>query len=261
MAKKAELDFRVKEALRLTPTYTRLSLVALDSDFDFYSIQPGQFVQVRIDDCKETFLRRPISINNVDPEARELELLVRDAGDGTHWLCNLCEGKVLNLLLPLGNGFDYAASGARPLLVGGGVGVAPLLYLGKILKQQGVEPTFLLAAKTAADLLLVEEFKKVGNVRISTDDGSAGAPGLVTFNPALEENWTRIYVCGPKPMMVGIAKIAHERGVECEVSLENTMACGLGACLCCVEDTKEHGNVCVCTDGPVFNAQDLKWFD
>lgn len=266
MATKAELDFVVRECVQLTPSYSLLTLAynphgGLQGDvgFDFSIIRPGQFVQVRIDGCSNTFLRRPISISFVDVAAKEIQLLVRRAGEGTDWLCSRNKGDFVNVILPLGNGFFLEQAGRKPLLVGGGVGVAPLLYLGKVLNDAGITPTFLLAAKTAEDLLLTERFRQYGEVIISTDDGTAGAPGLVTSNPALERSWSHMYVCGPKPMMVALARLAGEKGVECEVSLENTMACGLGACLCCVEDTKEHGNVCVCTDGPVFNARDLKW--
>ncbi|MDE6529022.1 MAG: dihydroorotate dehydrogenase electron transfer subunit, partial [Muribaculaceae bacterium] len=118
---------------------------------------------------------------------------------------------------------------------------------------------FLLAAKSAKDLLEIDRFREFGNVVVSTDDGSEGSPGLVTANPVLDEKWDQYYCCGPMPMMKAIARIALDKGVACEVSLENTMACGLGACLCCVEDTAE-GHVCVCTQGPVFNVTALKWF-
>ena len=134
-----------------------------------------------------------------------------------------------------------------------------LLHLGKILNSSGIRPTFLLAAKTAKDLLETERFEEFGDVVISTDDGSAGTPGLVTQNPILNADWDMFYCCGPMPMMKAVARIAMDNGVPCEVSLENSMACGLGACLCCVEDTID-GHVCVCTQGPVFDVKTLKWF-
>ena len=269
---KIALDMTVADNRRLTSNY---SLLVLKADnirehetigelprFSFHDIMPGQFVQVKIDDSKSTFLRRPISVNFVNPDETELHLLVRRAGEGTKALCEIKPGESVNLLLPLGNGFSMPqhAHGFRPLLVGGGVGVAPLLYLGKRLADIGVEPSFLLAARSEADLLLLERFRQYGPVYISTDDGSAGVPGLVTANPALREKWSMIYCCGPMPMMKAVAGIARENDVPCEVSLENTMACGLGACLCCVEDTADHGNVCVCTEGPVFSTTRLKWF-
>lgn len=263
--RKIALDMTVVENRRLTSAYSLLILEADKpvEDFNFGDIKPGQFVQVRVDDSKTTFLRRPISVNFVEPDRCRLHLLVRRAGEGTKVLCEMKEREDLNLLLPLGNGFSLPASaeGFTPLLVGGGVGVAPLLYLGKQLADMGVRPSFLLAAKSDADLLLLERFREYGPVYISTDDGSLGVPGLVTANPALQQQWSMIYCCGPMPMMKAVARIARGNNVPCEVSLENTMACGLGACLCCVEDTADKGNVCVCTDGPVFPIERLRWFD
>ena len=146
-----------------------------------------------------------------------------------------------------------------PLLVGGGVGVAPLLYLGKVLKEKGLEPTFLLGARSAKDLLMLSEFEKYGRVLVTTEDGTMGEKGFVTNHSVLQqERFDMIQVCGPTPMMKAVARYANEKGIECEVSLENLMACGLGACLCCVEKTKE-GNLCVCKEGPVFNIKRLLW--
>ncbi len=144
------------------------------------------------------------------------------------------------------------------MLIGGGVGVAPLLYLGRKLKETGHCVEFLLGARSGADILEMEQFEEVGRVHISTEDGSLGEKGLVTQHSALNENIDNIYCCGPAPMMKAVAHIAKERNIECEVSLENMMACGLGACLCCVENTVK-GNVCVCTEGPVFNINLLNW--
>lgn len=221
---------------------------------------PGQFVEVRVDGSGTTFLRRPISINFVDYDKNELTLLVHVVGDGTAALSKLSVGDKVNCVLPLGNGFTLPEEkGSKILLVGGGVGVAPLLYLGKKIKDAGCEPVFLLGARTKADLLLLDEFQKIGEVNVTTEDGSLGEKGFVTNHSLLQkEKFSRIQVCGPKPMMVAVARYAKQVGVECEVSLENMMACGLGACLCCVEKTVE-GNLCVCKDGPVFNIEKLLW--
>ncbi len=270
--RKTALDMRVVSNNRLSPNYSLLILkadnITLPPDttsrepFSFHNILPGQFVQVLIENSPGTFLRRPISVNYVRPDDNELYLLIRRAGKGTEALCELKLNASINVILPLGNGFSIPEEDHsiqfRPLLVGGGVGVAPLLYLGKCLLDKGIKPSFLLAAKNEKDLLLLDKFRELGSVYISTDDGTAGVPGLVTANPALREQWSRIYCCGPMPMMKAVASIARQTGVPCEVSLENTMACGLGACLCCVEDTVE-GHVCVCTEGPVFTTDRLKW--
>jgi dihydroorotate dehydrogenase electron transfer subunit len=172
----------------------------------------------------------------------------------------LKSGESLNLILPLGNSFTIPSSNdTRVLLVGGGVGVAPLLYLGSILQKQGFEVNFLLGARSKADLLQLCEFEKYGNVYTTTEDGSHGEKGYVTQHSILEgSNFDLIYTCGPTPMMKAVAAYAANSNVECEVSLENTMACGIGACLCCVTDSTD-GHVCVCTEGPVFNITKLKW--
>lgn len=259
--KKFVADFNVIRNIRLSDMYSRLVLRMCDSAAGgaLNEVRPGQFVEVLIPEQKTTFLRRPISVNFVTPYDNEIHLLVRKAGNGTKFLCEVEEGQLLNLVLPLGNGFSLNPMPEHPLLVGGGVGVAPLLYLGKKLADNGIRPTFLLAAKTKNDLLEVDRFRQYGEVILSTDDGSAGHQGLVTENPALRDGeWDMVYCCGPMPMMKAVAAIAAARDIRCEVSLENTMACGLGACLCCVEDTVD-GNVCVCKDGPVFDVKRLKW--
>lgn len=237
--------------------YSRLTLAPADGS-TLPVILPGQFVQVAAN-TPGVFLRRPISINDVNYDQNTIDLLIRKAGKGTSTLVALKEGDKLNILLPLGNGFSLdVASGSRLLLIGGGVGVAPLLYLGRKLKEAGYKPEFLLGARSAADLLELDDFAAVGTVHVSTEDGSMGERGLVTRHSALEGNIDTIYCCGPAPMMKAVAAIARERAINCEVSLENMMACGLGACLCCVENTVK-GNVCVCTEGPVFNINLLNW--
>jgi dihydroorotate dehydrogenase electron transfer subunit len=149
--------------------------------------------------------------------------------------------------------------GKKVLLVGGGVGVAPLLYMGSELKKQGLQPTFLLGARSKNDLLELDLFKEIGDVCVTTEDGSLGEKGFVTNHSILNNVvFDLISCCGPKPMMMAVARYAKKADIECEVSLENMMACGLGACLCCVEKTVE-GNVCVCKEGPVFNINKLTW--
>jgi dihydroorotate dehydrogenase electron transfer subunit len=255
--KKYLSDWIVKENRSIHANYCLLKLI---SDETLPEILPGQFVQVRVDNSPTTFLRRPISIHFVDVENRELCLLIQLVGDGTRKLSELKPGEKLNIIYPLGNGFSIpGASNEKPLLIGGGVGVAPLLYLGAYLKAKGFRPAFLLGARSEKDLLQSEEFKKYGEVYITTEDGSRGERGFVTNHSLLQgEKAGFIYACGPKPMMLAVAKYAQQQAIPCEVSLENTMACGIGACLCCVEKTKK-GNVCVCTEGPVFNINHLTW--
>lgn len=251
------MDFRVAEVDSFGNGYSLLKLSPIGEEMPL--IMGGQFVNIQVNKSKNTFLRRPISVNFVDYEQQLLWLLVKDAGEGTHALCQAEVGETLNLLLPLGRGFSVPAQKEDSiLLIGGGVGTAPMLYWGKILKDNGYNPRFLLGGRKESDLLELDEFRQIGEVFVSTEDGSAGEQGFVTVHSVMQSKIDKMYCCGPAPMMKAIAKIAAQKECECEVSLENKMACGLGACLCCVEDSKE-GNVCVCTSGPVFNTKELKW--
>ena len=254
--KKFLIDFKIVKNERLSDSYSLFVLEPINGELP--EMQPGQFVQVEVPNSKSTYLRRPISINYVDYANNQLWLLVRKAGEGTSSLMKLAENDVVNLMLPLGNGFTIFP-GETMLLIGGGVGVAPLLYLGKKAKEAGANVKFLLGARTENDLLKLEQFEAVGDVFVSTENGGKGEKGFVTQHSVLNSgSFSRIACCGPMPMMKAVAKIAKDKSIECEVSLENVMACGLGACLCCVEDTVE-GNVCVCKEGPVFNIKRLKW--
>ena len=254
--KKYLLDLRVKSVDQIHERYV---LLKLTDDRPLPEMLPGQFIEVRVDGSPSTFLRRPISINFVDRVQNELWLLVATVGEGTRRLAELKAGDLLNCLLPLGNGFTPAKQGEKVLLIGGGVGVAPLLYMGAEMQQQGIEPVFLLGARTANDLLLINIFNRYGRVFVTTEDGSEGEKGFVTNHSILQqEQFDRISTCGPTPMMKAVARLAKEKGIVCEASLENLMACGLGACLCCVEKTTE-GNLCVCKDGPVFDVRRLLW--
>ena len=254
--KKQISDLKVVAVERVNEKYV---LLRLTDEQQLPEMLPGQFVEVRVDGSPTTFLRRPISVNFVDREKNELWLLVATIGDGTRRLGQLQAGDILNCVLPLGNGFTMPSEASKVLLVGGGVGVAPLLYFGKQLKDIGMEPTFLLGARSAKDLLLLDEFRKYGRVFVTTEDGTVGERGFVTQHSLLEkEKFDQISTCGPKPMMMAVARFAKEKGVFCEASLENLMACGLGACLCCVEKTTE-GNLCVCKEGPVFDVNRLMW--
>ena len=256
--KKYLLDLTVKAVERIHERYV---LIRLTDEKPLPEMLPGQFVEVRVDSSPSTFLRRPISIDYVDRQQNELWLLVATVGEGTRKLAELKAGDLLNCLLPLGNGFTPAKPNERVLLIGGGVGVAPLLYMGAEMHQKGIEPTFLLGARSVKDLLMLEIFKRYGRVYVTTEDGSEGEKGFVTNNSILqEERFDRISTCGPTPMMKAVARYARQAGVDCEASLENLMACGLGACLCCVEKTTD-GHLCVCKDGPVFNIKKLLWQD
>lgn len=256
--KKHIIDLQVVSVEALGERFVLLKCT--DPNAPLPPMMPGQFAQLRVDGSKETFLRRPISINFVDTKQNQIWFLVQLVGAGSRALGRLKEGDTLNALLPLGNGFSMPVSAEKKhLLVGGGVGTAPLLYLGAQMNLIGMRPTFLLGARTKDMLLQMEDFQRVGDVYVTTEDGSAGEKGFVTQHSILfKQHFDRISVCGPSPMMKAVAKFARANSVPCEVSLENMMACGLGACLCCVEKTVK-GNVCVCTEGPVFDINELTW--
>lgn len=255
--KKFILDLVVKENTKLNSNYV---LLKLTHPTDLPEMLPGQFAELRVDKSPSTFLRRPISINFVDRLKNEVWFLIQLVGDGTRCLAEAQKDDIINVVLPLGNTFSLPKSTTDEiLLIGGGVGTAPMLFLGEELKKKGYKPTFLLGARTKNDLLQLEEFNKYGTVYTTTEDGSHGEKGYVTQHSILAKiELSQIYTCGPKPMMMAVAKYAKQHNISCEVSLENTMACGIGACLCCVENTTE-GHVCVCKDGPIFNINKLRW--
>lgn len=254
--KKYILDLEVRTVERLSAKHV---LIKLTDTKPLPEMLPGQFVEVRVDDAPATFLRRPISINFVDRQQNELWLLVAMIGEGSRRLGRLQAGSTLNCVLPLGNTFTLPSSPTeKVLLVGGGVGMAPMLYMGVWMREMGCEPSFLLGGRTASDLLELDLFQKYGRVYVTTEDGTMGEQGFVTNHSVLEDTFDRICTCGPKPMMMAVARYASNHHIVCEASLENMMACGLGACLCCVEKTTE-GNQCVCKEGPVFDTRRLLW--
>ncbi len=248
-------DFRLVEK----QDYGRSVLLRLRAEKVLPEIQPGQFVQVRVDGSPSTYLRRPISIHDVDSKKNEITLLVQQIGEGTRHLAAVKVGEIINTVLPLGRGFSLPVKEEKCLLVGGGIGIAPLYHFAAVLNEKGIRPTLLLGGKTEKDLLRLADYQQLGETFVTTEDGSQGEKGFVTMHSIWQkQNFDRIYVCGPKPMMKAVAKLAAEKDIWCEVSLENLMACGLGACLCCVEDTVD-GHECVCKEGPVFNTRRLKW--
>lgn len=253
--KKYQLDMAVASTRRLASGFLHLVLAMPDGG-EVPQMEPGQFVELAVDRAP-VLLNRPISIfNRTD---RTVELLVSPVGTATKALCDYAEGDRLRVVGPLGHGFTTAfAAGSRVLLVGGGVGIAPLYYQLRKLLDAGVAAEVLFGMRTAPDAEICAMFEALAPLHVCTDDGSAGFHGLVTQHPVVKEGFGMMQVCGPKPMMRACARLAAELGIDAEVSLENHMACGLGACLCCVEDTVD-GNVCVCKNGPVFNTAQLKW--
>ena len=247
-------EFTIVERQQYGEMYFALTLQHPDT---MQNVMPGQFVEVEVPGVREVMLRRPISVHDVDQTANRLMLLIQIVGKGTRRLSELKVGDSLNLVYPLGHGFSVA--GSNPLLVGGGAGIAPLLHLSKCYNARGIRPTILLGGRTASLIPARQQFEPLGELLLATDDGSLGEHGMVTQHSRFDAAYDHICACGPTPMMRAVARHALEKNIDCELSLENMMACGIGACLCCVCDT-DGGHKCVCKNGPVFDARSLtKW--
>ncbi len=236
-------------------------LIRLSSSEPLPTLLPGQFVNIEVKDSSEIFLRRPFSVFDADYAQNTFSIIVKILGRGSKKLTEVSKGESLSIILPLGKGFTFPKSDDKILLVGGGSGVAPMLFLAKKsgLKKENVN--LLLGAKTIEDHVNVDDYAQYGNLYFTAEDGSIGEKGFVTQHSVFQnklKNYDKIYACGPDAMMKAIATEAKKANVFCEVSLENLMACGFGVCLCCIEPTV-NGNLCVCTEGPVFNINDLKW--
>ena len=214
--------------------------------------RPGQFVNVRLDGL---FLRRPISVCDMDEAAGRLTLVYKVVGEGTAQMRDMVPGQTLDLLTGLGNGYNLSVSGEHPLLLGGGVGVPPLYGLAKRLLAAGRQVTAVLGYNRASDIFLAEELHALGvTVRLLTADGSAGTCGLVT--DGMEGvNYTHLYTCGPEAMLHAVWQRCRTDG---QFSFEERMGCGFGACMGCTCRTK-YGHKRICKDGPVLRKEEIVW--
>ncbi|MDR1997156.1 MAG: dihydroorotate dehydrogenase electron transfer subunit [Candidatus Margulisbacteria bacterium] len=219
---------------------------------DTAGIAAGQFASISI---PGVYLRRPFSVHDADGAV--LSFLVKLAGKGTRALAGLRPADKISIIYPLGRGFQLSAKPA--VLVGGGAGMAPLLLLAKQLQNRGIRPTVVLGGRTGSDIVRLAEFARYAEIKITTEDGSLGVQGLVTGELKALSADTAVYACGPEPMLKALHGLAQIKKFSLQLSLEALMGCGLGACLCCVTDTRTDGRVCVCTEGPVFRAEDLPW--
>ncbi|HRY99123.1 MAG TPA: dihydroorotate dehydrogenase electron transfer subunit [Bacteroidales bacterium] len=254
--KKRVTDLRVVSNARINEKHFLLGIAAEGCG----EIVPGQFVEVLVRGSQDVFLRRPFSVCDTDPEAGIFYLLIKEVGPGSRLLGGLRPGETVNVMYPLGHGYTLPPSGPV-LMIGGGYGIAPMRLLGRRLKAHGITADTLIGGRSASDILLADAFTDFGQVFMATEDGSLGHQGLLTTHPAIQVNgnpYTRFYACGPMGMLKAVSEIASTVKVDCEVSLENTMACGFGVCLSCITGTTT-GNRCVCTDGPVFNSTELLW--
>lgn len=226
--------------------------------------KPGQFVHVRCVESYQPLLRRPFSIHTLS-DSQTFSVLYQVVGRGTELLSQRKPRQSLDVLGPLGRGFQIYPQDERAILVGGGIGVAPLLFLAQKLIKEKKQVLLLLGAKTKDSLLALSDFKSLGvEVTVATEDGSAGKKGMVSdlFEQALlitkKPLKTTVYACGPEEMLARITTISLIYDFPCQVCLEEMMACGVGVCLSCVVATKQ-GYRRVCAEGPVFDGEEIEW--
>jgi dihydroorotate dehydrogenase electron transfer subunit len=258
----------------VSPGYGKIRLSA---PREIVHAKPGQFVMVRVCGGIDPLLRRPFGIYDTGsfipeypnaPRQHYLEILYKVVGKGTEILFSLHHSDYVDILAPLGSGFNQGSPEEEKILIGGGFGLAPLYFLAKQLVLHSKVKVFI-GGKRKEDILCVTEFERLGiDTYVATDDGTLGAMGLVT--EVLEKHLAKgevkrsIYACGPGPMLKAVAEIAGRSGIGCQVSLEANMACGVGACLGCVTKGRNHTEEspdyrCVCKDGPVFDATEIMW--
>ena len=239
--------FKISLNEKLTDNVYKMVLVGDTSDITAC----GQFINIQLDGL---YLRRPISV--CDKDDTSVTIIYKVVGKGTEQMAKMTVGESLDVLTGLGNGYDLSVSGDKPVLLGGGVGVPPLYMLARLLKEQGKEVSVILGFNTASEVFYENEFKALGcNVIVTTVDGSYGVKGFVTN--AYPSDYTYFYTCGPEPMLKAIYKTATTSG---QMSFEERMGCGFGACMGCSCKTIA-GYKRICKDGPVMLKEEILWED
>lgn len=250
--------YSVIDQVAVSPGFYLLTLAAPEVA---RSALPGQFVLIRCGTRYDPFLRRPLSIHQVNRNQGKVSFLYQVRGVGTRWLAGQFQGDVISLLGPLGRGFTYSGKGKKGLLVGAGVGVAPLLFLAEELAALDWEVVILIGARTRQRILRAEVFERYGVVKTITEDGSIDRKG--TILELLDEElrmgeWEAVYACGPRPVLKEIQKASRKTGIQAQIALEERMACGVGACLGCVcEAADSLRYLRVCQEGPVFDSDEV----
>ncbi len=240
--------FRIKENESIAPSVFRMVLEGDTKDVT----KPGQFVNIQLDGF---YLRRPISV--CDLNGNELTIIYKVVGEGTKLMSEMAEGKKLDILTGLGNGYDTSLSGDRPLLLGGGVGVPPLYLLAKKLLKEGKQVTAVLGFNTKDEIFYENEFKKLGaKTLVTTADGSYSIKGFVT-DAMKDLSYSYFYTCGPEPMLKAVYKGSKSSG---QLSFERRMGCGFGACMGCSCKTIT-GYKRICKEGPVLIKEEILWED
>lgn len=255
-----QLKVKILANDRVSNSFYRMKLA---SGYLAKAAKPGQFVEVRCTAGVDPLLRRPLGVHRIIKGG--IEVLYEVVGKGTELLSEKRTGEELDIIGPLGNGFDLRCTNydvRTTILVAGGIGVAPLVSLAEELGDAHV----IIGARTKSHVLCESEFKRAGcTVAIATEDGSKGRKGLATdllkdfLRATSHELRTTIYACGPMGMLKAVARLAAAHGVRCQVSLEERMACGVGVCLGCPVKLRTGEYKMVCKDGPVFNAEDIEW--
>ena len=256
---------RIVAHKQLTPTYLKLTL---QTKYISSHAEPGQFVNIRVTEETDPLLRRPFSIHRKDPAKELIEVLYEVVGRGTALLSYAKIGDTLDVLGPLGTGFKIDKNKLIAVLVAGGMGIAPLYALAEeIIKSK--KAVYVFIGGRSMDCILCEsKLRELGcQVQVATEDGTAGKKGLITDHLEAflkndvkphDLNNIQIFTCGPHAMLATLATLVQEFKVECQASLEEKMACGIGACLGCAIETRS-GIKMVCKDGPVFNVGEIKW--
>ncbi len=241
--------FKIKENIKIADSVYRMVLCG-----DTEGIRPGQFVNIKLEGL---YLRRPISVCDV-PSDGTLVIIYKVVGKGTELMSGMTEGD-LDILTQLGNGYELTRSGDAPLLIGGGVGVPPMFMAAKDLSEAGKRVTVILGFNTKSEIFYENEFKALGaDVYVATADGSYGTKGFVTdVMKSLDTKFSYFYTCGPEPMLRAVAKATDFDG---EMSFEERMGCGFGACMGCSCKTLA-GNKRICKDGPVMRKEEIIWND
>jgi len=264
------LKVRILSKEEVAPNIFLIKLSALSVVQDSL---PGQFIHIKCSKDNYPLLRRPISIHRVDKEKGELYILFQVKGEGTNLLAQRAIGDDLDIMGPIGNGFTIYPESKKIIIVGGGIGVAPLLVLVEKSLTEGKELRVLIGASKKEMVINEESIKNLGvKVDVATDDGSYMYKGLVTdlLEKTIKEGWLadQVFACGPKLMLRKVADITSRANIHCQVSLEERMGCGIGACMSCVCKIKEkqtnkegYQYKRVCIDGPIFDASEVIWDD
>jgi dihydroorotate dehydrogenase electron transfer subunit len=254
-----QFDAKVLKNIRIADSFYYLEMT-WDHDTP---VVPGHFLTLRITDDTTPLLRRPFAFSGFDPVSSTSSIIYQKRGRGTELLTAKLQGDTINLIGPLGTPFSYPSEGSKPILVVGGIGVGPMLFLASELKRKQLPFSFIFGCRTKSFIPDLDAFRVIDPV-ICTDDGSSGFKGttadyLKTVESSIQ-NTDTVYCCGPHPMLKACHELALRTGSSCEVSVEQIMACGVGACMGCVVKTvAEPGYARACKEGPVFDSKALIW--